>query len=59
MQPFLVGKAVLTLKRILVSEPSCSGHYQLEIKASTLSDSVKEKATDDTVIGSLEVCGRT
>ena len=56
LQPFLVGKAVLPLKRILLAKSPCSGHYQLELKTSTLADAVRERETDDTVVGSLEVC---
>ena len=56
LQPFLIGKAVLPLKRILSAKSPCSRHYQLEIKASTLADAVRERETNDRVVGSLEVC---
>ena len=50
-----MGKAVLPLKRILSAKSPCNGHYQLEIRTSTLADAVRERETDDTVVGSLEV----
>jgi hypothetical protein len=59
LQPFLVGKAVLPLKRILSGKSPCSSRYQLEVKTSTLADAVRERETSDRVIGSLEVCEAT
>lgn len=54
-QPSLVGKAVLPLKQLLAAKSPSNGHFQLKIKSSTLAEAVKERETDDAVVGSLEV----
>lgn len=55
LQPSLVGKAVLPLKRLLTAKSPNSSHYHLEVKSSSLAEAVRERETDDAVVGTLEV----
>lgn len=53
-QPFLVGKAVLPLRKWLTAH-SFGAQSELDVRASTLADAVRGTTSDDPIVGALQV----